>query len=106
MYHKNIFSGVIGQVLARGTWFLSLAKANLASPVMQNQRFSYPLIQPNKVRYLDMGACSIEMKDLEELTQTCHTLSKLSLEKICNINEKVCENISLNWLNKPVICKI
>jgi len=93
MYHKNIFSGVIGQVLARGTWFLSLAKANLASPVMQNQRFSYPLIQPNKVRYLDMGACSIEMKDLEELTQTCHTLSKLSLEKICNINEKVCENI-------------
>jgi len=62
MYHKNIFSGVIGQVLARGTWFLSLAKANLASPVMQNQRFSYPLIQPNKVRYLDMGACSIEMK--------------------------------------------
>ena len=93
MYHKTVFSGVIGQVLARGTWYLSLAKANLPSPVMRNQRFSYPLIQPNKVKYLDMGACSLQMNDLEEVTVTSHTLSKLSLEKICNISDQVCENI-------------
>ena len=60
---------------------------------MRNQRFSYPLVQPNKVKYLDMGNCCLEMEDLEEITQTCHSLSKLSLEKIGNINLQVCENI-------------
>ena len=93
MFHKTVFSGVVGQVLARGTCYLSLAKANLQTPVMRNQRFSYPLVQPNKVKYLDMGNCCLEMEDLEEITQTCHSLSKLSLEKIGNINLQVCENI-------------
>ena len=97
MYRKTVFSGAIGQILARGTLYLSLAKASLETPVMQNQRFSYPLVQPNKVKYLDMGSCSLQMKDLEELTQTCHTLSKLSLEKIGNISLKVCENIVQNY---------
>ena len=103
MYHKNVFSGVVGQVLARGTWYLSLAKANLQTPVMQNQRFSYPLVLPNKLKYLDMGSCSLQMKDLEELTQTCHTLSKLSLEKIGNINLQVCKNIVQSYATLKIL---
>ena len=43
MFHKTVFSGVVGQVLARGTCYLSLAKANLQTPVMRNQRFSHDL---------------------------------------------------------------
>ena len=93
MYNKTVAQGVIGQVVARGTWYLSLAKATLLSSVMKNARFTYPALQPSKLRYLDMGACSITIQDLEELTSTCHSLEKVSLEKICNISAKACENL-------------
>ena len=99
MYTKTIPSGVIGQVLARGVSYLSLAKATLNSPVFSmsaddSSSSSFPLFQANKLKYLDMSACTLSTADLEDLTSTCHTLEKLSLEKIVNVSLKVCRNVA------------
>ena len=101
MFHKTVFSGVVGQVLARGTCYLSLAKANLQTPVMRNQRFSYPLVQPNKVKYLDMGNCCLEMEDLEEITMVPAT-EGLLIREIHTVAEMVNQTEKHSIRNRDV----
>ena len=48
--------------------------------------------------YLDMSACTIKGGDLdlEDILSTCHTLRKLSLEKVNNLTNNICNLIVQN----------
>ena len=92
IYKKSIEHGNLCKIIARGVHYLSLYQATLTTTLSFE-----PLSLPNKLKYLDMGSCGVKTQDLQDVTKDCQNLQKLSLEKICKINEKACHNIAQNF---------
>lgn len=87
MFAKTVPADTIGQLLARGTRYLSLGYAKLLSPIkMRSRAGSFQL------KYLDLSHCKVNVRDLEKIISNCHTLEKLSLEAVA-INNKICLKI-------------
>ncbi|XP_074612509.1 S-phase kinase-associated protein 2-like [Acropora palmata] len=103
MTKANLFPGLLGKVLKRGTRVLRLAHAKIASPLCDDNTSSFPDVvplsphSPSKsmfsLQYLDATGCSFESDTLLCLLLHSKQLTHISLES-CRISTSVLKAIS------------
>ena len=89
----------LGNIVARGCRYLSLAHASLQHPA------TFLPIKESHLVYLDLSFCVIKENSsiLEDILKPCHNLRKLSLEKVHNLTLDICTTIVQNATSLTVL---